>query len=725
VRERTLSSVDADAGLLVRHRLRRRRGALPLGYVQPELAMSGKNLTPALALAAALLAAGSGGCGRRADRSTISVRLPPGTSIDVREVALSPPDGATSARVDRQGLLVLVAPVTGGRLDVRIPGMCPLSVDPAAGDASVEARPWIDLGGARAQVGFDAPFEVRAVPGCSEAASGEIEWKQLEGPALLDMRADDRGYRLAARTQPFAAVHPEPPPRGIVPFSPRTQGRYVLQATWRREPFTPVQRSITITSIARATGVPSVAVSQQIALGGPGWRIERAPLGSRGAIHVSGDVAFLTVDAPGAWSLVDADGRPLSIRASMHDSTPLDCGRIDCHASTTERAIDTPMSRALEQHLPLKGSAAGAVGCLLDCHTVGERGLNDGGFLDVAASLGWIWTASVTWQDLPRAMRRLAGVRCSSCHGPGAVPEAGARSAILRSDVCATCHDAPPAYVHVQAWRTSRMARADADPATRSDARCARCHTTAGFLADAGIRKIDRASAPEEGVGVACAACHAPHGAHRGEKLVRAVEAPATLGNPSGAERYPESAPCLRCHAPVAGESSPSASAASLVLGRAELPPVLGEEALLAGDAPHRDVPGGCVGCHGGLQSTTGRPTDHSFRVDRASCAICHAAGPPGERPDGRGRGVRAWAQELWSQLERTAGVASSPTPPDALHAHPDDRRRSDPTLVRARYEVELVLEDPAAGVHGAPFARRLLADAEARLGRPTVATTR
>jgi hypothetical protein len=42
---------------------------------------------------------------------------------------------------------------------------------------------------------------------------------------------------------------------------------------------------------------------------------------------------------------------------------------------------------------------------------------------------------------------------------------------------------------------------------------------------------------------------------------------------------------------------------------------------------------------------------------------------------------------------------------------------RLSPELARARYAVALVLEDPAAAIHGAPLARALLDEAEALLG--------
>ena len=298
---------------------------------------------------------------------------------------------------------------------------------------------------------------------------------------------------------------------------------------------------------------PALAVTQQVALGGHGWRLAQAPPSGIGALRETNGLTTFAADTAGQWRLEDDAGATLTLRASAHDKTPLDCGRSDCHASIAEMAVSSPMSQALERQLGASGAAPDGVTCALDCHVTGERGLRDGGFLDLASKLGWMWLGRTSWQDLPRALRRPGGVRCSGCHGPGAIPEPGARTAIVRSDVCATCHDAPPAYVHVQQWRASRMARSDEQPETRSRAACARCHTTAGFLAAVGIRKHDEE--PDDSIaGVACAACHAPHGAHRGEKLVRAIDAPEVLGGKDLSERVAPSAPCLNCHAPTPEE---------------------------------------------------------------------------------------------------------------------------------------------------------------------------
>jgi hypothetical protein len=118
--------------------------------------------------------------------------------------------------------------------------------------------------------------------------------------------------------------------------------------------------------------------------------------------------------------------------------------------------------------------------CAIACHAVGEPGLADGGFVNVARALGYLLPHHPEpdpWPGVPRALRRLAGVGCTACHGPAAIPEPESRWAILRSDVCAFCHDAPPRYRHVQAWRSSKMATPSQAALSRErSAGCDGCH---------------------------------------------------------------------------------------------------------------------------------------------------------------------------------------------------------------------------------------------------------
>jgi hypothetical protein len=542
-----------------------------------------------------------------------------------------------------------------------------------------------------------------------------VAWRQLEGPALEAWLPSADGFRLSARTQPLAAVHPEPFGSGIVPFAPRTQGRYVLEALWHGADSHTVRRRVTITSIARASGVPNLAVTQQVLLGGAGWHVRRAPQGGHAAVRdAQGALGLFAPDAPGRWSLEDGSGRELSIQASWHDKTPLDCGRPECHATATQAAITSPMSHAFERQFALAASAPDAISCALDCHVTGERGLHDGGFSDLAAELGWGWLGRPSWQQLPQALRRLGGVRCMSCHGPGAIPEPSARASILRSDVCATCHDAPPRYVHVQQWRASRMARSDVTEASRGDA-CARCHTTAGFLAALGVRKPNAALAKAEPAGIACAACHAPHALQRGDKLIRSFEPPSAFGAWDEPALEARTLVCTGCHAPVDERMPPSASSAAIWAGRVRVPSAqtAGAWELVRAKSDHREVAGGCSGCHGGRHSEPGRAPalDHSFQVDRSVCATCHAQPAPAERLDAQQRSVQQRALALDAELSRRC------LPPSAAGLAP--RHATDPPsgcsslrLTSALYQVRLVLEDPAAAVHNARFARLLLDNA-------------
>ena len=121
--------------------------------------------------------------------------------------------------------------------------------------------------------------------------------------------------------------------------------------------------------------------------------------------------------------------------------------------------------------------------CAVACHTTGEPGTNDGGFSHVFESSVSPRFRTIS-AELPRALRRLGGVGCLACHGPARVPPDSARWAVLRSDVCATCHDAPPRYGHVAAFATTTWlapiairARASAPPVrvvTRPGARAGR-----------------------------------------------------------------------------------------------------------------------------------------------------------------------------------------------------------------------------------------------------------
>jgi hypothetical protein len=658
------------------------------------------------------------------------------------------PAGVVRGAAREAGRLLLTLDLSRHARQVRleIEGACPTTVAldgvmPGA-VVRVTVAPWIDVGGPRPQLGFDAPFAIEVKAGCPQARAGRMTWRQIGGRPLRDLHIEEDGFRLRARTLPWPEALGRTPPWGIVPVSPATRGEAILEATWQGRDGGQVRRQLAVAAASRSAGLPTTPPGTRVLLGGAGWRVTTRPPGGKADVVVAAGLASLEPDVAGVWQLTDGGGRSLRLQARRHDEVPLDCGRGGCHeaiaAASASAAMTTVLARALASGAP-DAAAAGYPACAIACHATGEPGLDDGGFTSVEGELGRAAGERTAWPELPRPLQRLGGVGCVACHGPAAVPEASARWSILRADVCATCHDAPPRYGHVAAWRETGMARADRDPRAATEPACARCHTTWGFLAsqphgrDSGDRAAGGPPAapdgrrPPEGippVGITCAACHAVHGpslasaapgaapagapdGHR--PLLRDIEPPALLA-PVPASARARSGVCLACHTPELEHAVPSASAAALWLGRGGLDPRSG--APLAGPAPHAQVPGGCVGCHAGGARGLERGATHGFQPAAASCRSCH--GGKDLEPD---RELRARAERLlatWTAAGSPGGrnLGSPASPPHAALGVVD---RSSPTG-RAVWNLLLVLEDPAAAVHNPAYASALLASAEAEL---------
>jgi hypothetical protein len=553
------------------------------------------------------------------------------------------------------------------------------------------------LEGPRQPVGFGGTFSIKATLNCPQLAGGRIEWRQSEGTPLAAMSVAGDGLALTARL-PTLAESIGAVPWGVVPLSPRTRGETVLVATWSDNRGARLDREIHVAASDRSRGLPNTPVGVRVYLGGAGWHVTARPADSDTALEVKGGVASLLPDVAGDWRLADADGRTLALRSGRYDETPLDCGRAGCHPAITDAVAASPMTTVFARLMNATPRPPGYPACALACHTTGEPGAHDGGFSHVASELGAAGDLDRRWDALPRDLHRLGGVGCLACHGPGAIPEASARWGILRTDVCAVCHDAPPRYGHVVALGQSAMARAGQNPRARNDGRCARCHTTAGFLAAVAPPErmpVDRRAPDDAGpVGITCSACHAVHDPRRPDgatHLLRSIPVPAVL---AGA---PQSV-CLPCHTPEADDTRPSASAAAIWRGRGGLDPATGQP--LTGGAPHAAIAGGCVGCHREGPSNLERGGGHAFRAPTSVCTPCHPQGAPVAAD------LRARAETLW----RSAQTGESGRRP----AHADDASVDRRTpRGRALWDLLLVLEDPAAAAHNARYAGALLDAAE------------
>lgn len=273
------------------------------------------------------------------------------------------------------------------------------------------------------------------------------------------------------------------------------------------------------------------------------------------------------------------------------------------------------------------------------CHTVGYNTLtsaNNGGFDDVMTAANWTQPpgaandyASMFQSSNSNVVKlaSLANVQCDSCHGPtnspghppnagtGVTPDPDSRVSI-KSEVCGSCHGAPPRFGRYQQWKESLHANYNGasrgvattanDNATTGDNRansCARCHTGQGFLA-----WVDQSTANDGTIGnmnlvLQGAATNGNNGNATGAEL-RALGLTA-------AEVHPQT--CATCHDPHATGNT------SLVPNNATVR-VSGDIGMTAGGFVATGLGRGavCVACHNsrnGKHDDTVQATDASAPV--------------------------------------------------------------------------------------------------------------
>lgn len=625
----------------------------------------------------------------------VRVELPPGLANDGKKLSVLPRVAEIQREVGR-GVVALElkrAPVT-----LELSGACPLSFDTRVAAGPTERREQLRLlveaGPSERVVGLGERFTIRALPNCPEADAARISLRVSGGAALEQVQVSADGRELSATTKSLLPINSDLP--GIVAVSAAEQQRLRSELTLRVELKAggAFERVLGVSAVARSSGLPNVGLSHPLLLSGKGFVLEQKPPESQALLRELGGAFELRPDVPGKYLVKDAAGRELSIQSGRYDQTQLDCGRSDCHAAIAQSASKSPMTLALASDLggchTLENPA-----CATACHTTGEPGTADGGFSHVASELGLAALPS-EFDELPVSLRRVGGVGCMACHGPAAVPEPSARWAIMQSDVCAVCHDAPPRYGHVQALQSSRMAHADRDAAARREPACARCHTSWGA--------VGRPAPPHDvpGFGLTCSTCHAVHSPRAAKSttehgLLRDFPIPSSLPTPP-ASFLGISQVCVSCHAPSSASAPPEASAAALVAGQGGLEPTTGEP--LALPAPHAGGLRGCLGCHDSGPEELVLGKSHGFRASQAGCAKCHSAPKP------RDPRVRVRAEGLLAQLSPGRSLTG------AFHAREAPPAKSI-EHARALYDVLLVLEDPAADIHHPAYATTLLDAAE------------
>ncbi len=654
-----------------------------------------------LIVSVALALAGSA-CKLPREKVWLRVELPPEQAHQASQLEVKPRIAEASRKVGR-GVVALELKRDAGRTRIDLRGACPLWVDARQlprEPATFVLKRLFEVGPSERVVGIDREFELRALPSCPEAEAAKTEFVLAPGAPLASFSMGEGGRRLHGKTA--TALPAKSDSAGVVPVSAREQTRLrsVISFKVQPGPGPAVVRSLGVSAVARSSGLPNVGLNHPVLLSRGDFRLEVAPHESRAALRSVGSLLELTPDLPGVYRLKSSTGQELALQSGRYDQTPLDCGRSDCHAQIAESAASSPMTQVLASDLG-GCHALSEPECATACHAVGEPGVADGGFAHVAHELG-LPALPPEHDDLPRALRRLGGVGCGACHGPGAIPEPSARWAILRSDVCAVCHDAPPRYGHVLALESSRMGHADHALETRQKA-CARCHTTWGAL---GRHEPELA---QQALGLGCVTCHDvhPHGEKPSESaaktqpgLLRDFPLPQALPSPPASYLGP-SRVCVSCHAPSSSLLRPEASAAAIVAGQGGLEPATGE--ALSATGPHAADARGCLSCHDSGPGELVLGKSHGFRATAESCRRCHQTTP------GRNPALAKRAQSLLERLdpERSLGTLEKPWHSSYVAVLPT------PQQTRALRNVLLVLEDPAADVHHPAYARALLDAAE------------
>jgi NAD-dependent dihydropyrimidine dehydrogenase PreA subunit len=650
------------------------------------------------------------GCAIPPETAWLVLELPPGLAEASESVTVTPKIAEAARQVER-GRVALSLKRAAGTIVIAARGVCPLTIDTrslVSGSTQWrELSPLVDLGPLERVSGALQDFQIHARPRCSEGEQAQVTFSVVGGAPLSRLEADAGARTLRGRTAAPSGLAGSAS-LGIVPVSAhgRERHRTVLSARVRLASGETIEQRLGVSALARSSGLPNVAVTHPLLLAGERLQLLKQPTGSRARLRELSPLFELTPDLPGTYRVANASGQELSIKAGRYDETPLDCGRAECHRAIAAGASESAMTSVLESDLGGCHTLSRPE-CASACHATGEPGTADGGFSHVAQELG-LAALPAHYDELPRALQRLGGVGCLACHGPGAVPEPSARWAIVQSDVCAVCHDAPPRYGHYAAWRSSRMSRSDADPRTRETESCRRCHTAAGFLG--------REAAPHDspGMGISCSACHDVHPepqspsrprAARPLGLLRDLQLPSSFDQPRPA-RSDASRVCVPCHAPSDESALPEASAAALVAGVSGKQPRTGEP-LMAG-APHAAHSKGCLGCHDDGPSTLERGRGHAFAASSSSCLRCH------EQVPARDGELRARAVSLFTRLTKLSPAAATALP----HAGPLAQHFSGLTVEhqRAIYNVLLVLEDRAADVHNPAYSKILLDAAERSL---------
>jgi len=321
---------------------------------------------------------------------------------------------------------------------------------------------------------------------------------------------------------------------------------------------------------------------------------------------------------------------------------------------------------ALRFKYQVDSSTSYSTSCM-KCHTTGYDhnvfALNNG-FDDVARGLNWIWTSPPhpgKWDSLKNyypGLVNFATIGCENCHGAGSehATNGGDTNRISISyspGACAKCHDSPPNHSNYSEWSNSVHSkpvfegRAVADSLRfRTANDCNRCHDGETYIqyTKNTIGPVNSSAADQEVI--SCSSCHDPHGNTNEYSLRNPSTNSDTLGSGHTYSSLGTGRICVDCHKSRRRASDyvltrvtsstwgPHSSTQGDVL--------MGKNAASWGtpfvSGSHKNISGGCVGCHMSQTTDTGTVTrdkvgGHSMNLHYAATNYDHVSACTGCHP--------------------------------------------------------------------------------------------
>jgi len=399
------------------------------------------------------------------------------------------------------------------------------------------------------------------------------------------------------------------------------------------------------------------------------------------------------------------------------------------------------------------GAAYYGTGCF-PCHTTGyDHSLwNDNhGFDDVARTLGWNWANFSpphpgVWDTLKTMYPSLvafASIGCENCHGAGSEHANGGDTTKIQisydAGVCGSCHDEPWRHDIYAMWENSKhsempwtnsIAQGPTNPSymTNSLGNCIRCHSGEGFInltyeRGTNTEGMKEADLTQNG----CQSCHDPHGNTPTGHQLRTIPAD-TLANGVSYGDLEEGKICVTCHMArrdvnVYTQSNVSSSH----WGPHHSPQgdvLIGTNAGTFGipyiTGSHKNIEGGCVGCHMAETTDTGTVTrdkvgGHTWNLHYESTNYDHVTGCLSCHPgvtsfddfiapadyDGDNT-IEPWQKEVEGCLTNLR-IALPPVGLDSLNWHLIAADSNNVTLRKRYWNYLLIEDDLSKGMHN-PF---------------------